>query len=1075
MAFAASERFTLVDQDGLFLASPGDELDIREPFGFSDMIRNLKADDEYFGFNAEFGEGESQLGFDWVKATGATYSPHEMIQDIIENDGIDSTILLRYYRTIGGVEAVDYEWTLILKSADGIDDKVFVRVKKEDFGDKLRTRFDTVVDVESSVDLDDNANSALTLLELPLHSRKTEIEFNGNWLSDDLVVDLGTGGIASNNYVPVSPTNVLINELGVIPSYVEDYQNQPGLSFVAPYNGNYTFDIFLYVRNAFDSPSSRDQIEDLSVILEYGTNSVTATKVVTDVSASIKEATFTISQTVTINQFDEVNLNFFDTGVISGNSLAFEFIKNELSGSEVVPVSYYNISSLTTVNPSTTTGHFIYDVLNKSLEKITGQTPLTEIVRVALTMYNFATSQVVTGQTSGATGTISIISSNGLQYLVGSVTGIFQVGEFFDSSTARSTIEELSAWIILSAPATISSGDTIEGNTSGATGTVESYGFGIMTLSGVTGQFQVGESIIINAVPSSETITTSSIIIRRTEFQVGETVTGATSSDTGTILSVTTSREENIINVEVEDVDFTLDEYVSTPTASGRIQSRETTLGGGMLDSELAGRQENGYLTDGNASLNFITTGRKIRGLSSNSNLKVKASTLIDFLRARWAAGWQIIKDADGVRQVKVEKNWEFMESVNILTLYNVENPVRRQFNQDIIYNESEVGYQKFAKENEDGSIDGFNTIQERLHPIEKEKKKFSLIVPAVTDGAEIERIRRLKIKEDESDQSDDEIIIIKCQRINESLPLFDYHIGDFAPGTGSGFAITFNGSDDTITLGGLYLKGQIENASQITTTVASGGLDVSGTNTWDIDSVSFDAENNQTVITVTQNISSGTTGYYDYSIYFDIDIFIPERNASFASISGITDEYSEYNIDQAPSNFIIQWWHILGGSVTQKAGTKKVKFTSGKNSIALTKRYTDVNGNWSTSIITEGQDFLLSSLNSYNPPIITPFAWNLSCYISYDDWQLIRLALLGENTDSPSKNWGYLQFTDNFGNLVQIWPRSLKRNEKTGRVEIYGWERNQATAPPPPTFFWLQENGDYWLNEDGGRKLIEN
>lgn len=1002
MAFSAFERFTIVDIDGELLTNPGDELAINEPIGFSDLISNLKADEEYFGFNAEFGEAESELGFDWNKATGAAYSGQEFITWFVDNIGIDANISLRYYRTSGGTETLDYEWALILKSTDEIDAPIRVRVKKEDFGDKLRTRFDTDVDVESNSDLDDNFNVPLTLIEIPLFSKGIRFDVDIESENED-VVSLTTGPFAGTTrigMVPYSITNLLeikgfLAQTGWSSASVDTQIPEEFGSSVNPDffmmevvdSGLYNFDISIPGYDlSLDADVSANYFWSINLIFK-----------IFDQDNNLISYNILDTGTSGTGNFVPIPINYSGSGSYNashqleeGYKVYFYYrVRMDRSGSSPTEVywnfsvddgSYFKADVLSYKNPSTTTGHFITDVLNKSVEKAIGAQGDPTI-----TLTNI-------------TGTFQVSEEIYTQIIISLTlpSGTFQVGEVITSGTFSGTVISYSLFFgngfitIKPISGYIEKGKLLTGQTSGATG----YSFS-----------NVSQWFI--ATVNSFSSPTMGITITAGNVYDGAFFAGETSGATATIDSI--SFPQIIDLADDSDLRF--------------------------------------------AKLNFITTGKKIRGLTENSNLKVKPSQLFDFLRCRWAAGWQIVNNS-GTKTIKVDKNWEFLQPVKILTLYNVENPVRRQFNIENIYNESEVGYSKFAKENEDGSIDGFNTKQNRLHPVEKEKKKLSLIAPVVTDGAEIERVRRLKIKEDESDQSDDEIIVIKCIEINATTPLNSEDYGNFSS---SNYAVVGSASNDTFTFNDLYLKGQIEDAT--TLFLRRTGITGFSFISYPITNITFNTENNQTLIQTSTNLTN--TNATSYSLYFDKDIYLPEKLTSFYSVSGVDDIYSTYNIDQAPSNFLLNWWHILGGAVTQKSGAKKVKFTSGQNTVSLSKRYRSSSAGLTTSQITEGQDFLLSSLNGYNPPIITPFAWELTCYLTYDDWQLVRRALLGENTDSPSKNWGYLEFTDNFGNLVQIWPRTLKRTEKSGKVEIFGWQRNTSTPPPPPTFYMLQENGD--------------
>ncbi len=467
--------------------------------------------------------------------------------------------------------------------------------------------------------------------------------------------------------------------------------------------------------------------------------------------------------------------------------------------------------------------------------------------------------------------------------------------------------------------------------------------------------------------------------------------------------------------------------------------------------------------TEGNytypyGSLNLVTTGRKIRGI--DSDLKIVPKDLIGFCVNRYGAGWQLYKDGSDT-VFKIDKARDFFNETKIITLPSVETPAKKRLNRDIVFNKFESGYQKYAKENRTGSINGFNTKSSRQTPIEKEKKTLSFVSRVVTDGSEIERIKRLDLKTTESDQSDDEIIIVKCQVFNEANPFRTYFrtTGDNKEDV-LGKSVDISGGD-TITLNGWYLKGQADNA----TTISVAGPTVTQ-NDITIDEITFDADNNQTVITTTDTltIGNGTFSNARY-FYFDVDIIIPETHHPFDNIIGVDEDSSVYNIDHTPLQSLIHWWDIIGGGMSVKDGTDEVIFLEGKNNIAFSKNYRDSDNSFTTSLQAEDRNYPLSSLNTWNPPRLKPFEWEVVSYMSYDNWEELRLSLLGENTDDTTKNWGYVDFLGNSGETVNIYPYKLTRNEKSGKTTVVGWELEPQAATT--TNYLLREDGTKFERED--------
>lgn len=938
-------RFALCDVDGLYLTNPGDELTIDEPNGFRDLILNLERDEEYRGVTAEYGDGDTELGFSWNIYSGIhgteLYSPHTMLQFILENAGADGKVFLRYYTVQGSVETLDYEWALVFKAVEEVDDKIFFRVRKEDFGDKLRTRFETDINVAGTKDLDDNTVSAVPLITLPLHSRAVLLQVDST-IEETIIQSTVT--LALTSIYTIFPFNIISRQefpfrtsppefSASTPIGNEDYVFGPfpekgtviidfsGLDITvygevqvsggtSIFNG-YQLDIIADVYDSFGQLVETQTLYDNDT--SFGTPEDTSfTRSLTDLTGT---ATFEVERDYVIYFYVRYLIDADADGTVLSD------IARLTPTAGTLEVDYTSFSK-----PSTIEGNFIFEILNDSLKKAVGG---------------------YKGQLITAT--------------VGAVSG----GPFLEGE------------IILA--------------TSG-----EGYGT-IISIDGSTYIIEV-----------------------ETPFTLA-TIEGQTSGATGGILGIT---------------------YPN------------------LLDSALLAKLENVAVTDGAASLNFVTTGKRIRQLP-DSPLNVSNAKLIDFVRCRYNAGFIITEDSDGAKKVVVQRAADFFNEVEITSLENVELPTKRKLNNDLLYNEFEAGYEQYAKENENNSIEGFNTKRNWLLPLEKEKKKLSLIAPVITDGAEIERVRRLEINQDESDQADDQIFIIKCTRVSSTSPVSSANFD-----TARNY-IDIDDADNKIYLKGFYLEGQLDTATEITLAVT---LFSTTTQTITIDSVTYDAENNQTIINTTEAITAADGNYTLYSFYFNVDVFLPERLESFSPsfTTGIVDKYSEYNLDHAPSNFLFEWFNFIGGPLEAVAATKVVKFTQGVNNNDVSRRYATGAGFFTTSQILESADWLMSSLRSYNPAIFTKYEHEIVCYLTHAEFLQVRKSLLGLLSDAS--NYGYVSFTDNFGNLVQIWPTLIRRNPTTDRTEIIGWQK--ATVETG-TFYILQETGDKIYREDSSGFLL--
>lgn len=941
--FSAVERFELVDVNGVVLDNPGDSFDIWEPIGFSDFIHSIErggindSDEKSttLGFTAEYGDSSTDLSFSGVKHPNSTSfdDPKTFLESIVDIDGSDAGVILNYYRTESGVENLKYQWSLVFQGSESIDDRFTCNIKVEYFGDKVRSRFESSVNIESNRDLDNSPRGSIDTLSIPFHSER--ITLSGSSEADGLelftepitndhrsVVQVDFGVSDSDSELGQNLTQTFDQSYGDI----TDIYNTLIPSYRCPYDGvlEINVDTVLIWFITLPGGSFASYTYDVKFYLDiYNRNSLIS-------STQISSNTGSIAPINVHNWAGQVNYTGkFD---VKQDYEIFIYAVNEYTNSlgsfsSTVNVERQNSSlSLiheTNVKPNVVDCVMIGDCLYETLTRTAGE-------------------------------------------VVGIDTSYFMKSGLFTLTTVSGTMSE---------------GQIIIGSSSGAVGTIKEIDSSDYTISSISGYFEDGENVF-------------------------------TSTGNKTI-SVSNSAAYNY-------------PY---------------------------------------GSLNLVTTGRKIRNISGD--IKVVPKDLIGFLINRYGAGWQLYKDSNDETKFKIDKAGEFFNETLITTLSSVETPAKRRLNRNLIFNKFESGYSKFAKENRDGSIRGFNTRSSRLTPFEKEKKTMSFISKVVTDGAEIERIKRLDLKNDESDQSDDELIIVKCQVYNVNNPFKTYfritgedkeNVLGYSVEIGRTFVQT---GGDTITLNGWYLKGQADDA----TTISVAGPTITQ-NDITIDSITFDADNNKTIIITKDELDIGNGNFRNARyFFFDKDIIIPETHQPFTNIQGVDDDSSVYNMDHTPLQSLIHWWNIIGGGLSVKNDSKEVLFLEGKNNTSFSKNYRSSDDSLTTSIQGENLDYALSALNNWNPPILTIYEWEIVSYMSYETWEQIRLSLLGQNNSDSSKNWGYIRFPDNLGNLVDIFPEQLKRNEKEGKTTIIGWELEAQDAPT--TNYLLREDGTKFEHED--------
>lgn len=437
-------------------------------------------------------------------------------------------------------------------------------------------------------------------------------------------------------------------------------------------------------------------------------------------------------------------------------------------------------------------------------------------------------------------------------------------------------------------------------------------------------------------------------------------------------------------------------------------------------------RIENGAVSDACGALNFITTGFKIREF--NEDLTITIKDLVEFAKARFGCGFAIINDG-GSDKLLLEKQEHFFQNKKILTITDVHNPVTRKVNKEILFNESLVGYKKFTRANERGTIEGFNTQSSHLLPIEKDKKKIQILSDIIADDAEIERVRRNSLlnSADESDEKDDDPFVIKVQRFNDTNPYVSANYLDLQ--------VLREATNGRIVIDGLIILG-----------VANGDhIHISGQPIRQIDgTVELDLENNQTILPVSTETNDDALNlnfYFSDAGQNPMDTFTPERREGHLFITGLIDADKTYNVDHAPTQFIIQNFAWFGGSMLKKAGTKVFKFLKKKNRTVLSKAEASAACSLTTDLIAEDDDLLLSDLRSYSTEIFNEDLYEFKARVSIDNILRIRDAMRNEAVDDI--NYGFLEHPDEDGNLVEAYLFDMEYNPDSEEASFITWGKN--------------------------------
>lgn len=140
---------------------------INEPVGWDGVSTKFPRDKDYFGFVVDAFDDDVQIGF------GIDDIAYDLIEAIYERDGGDAVIGFEfgYYEDFSGVEKIPFIGNLNLNTRKREDNQIKCSIEKQSFKTLFRTRFDTVVDLSSSIDLDGKPIPPPQLFTAYLHSK----------------------------------------------------------------------------------------------------------------------------------------------------------------------------------------------------------------------------------------------------------------------------------------------------------------------------------------------------------------------------------------------------------------------------------------------------------------------------------------------------------------------------------------------------------------------------------------------------------------------------------------------------------------------------------------------------------------------------------------------------------------------------------------------------------------------------------------------------------------------------------------------------------------------------------------
>jgi hypothetical protein len=180
-----------------------------------------------------------------------------------------------------------------------------------------------------------------------------------------------------------------------------------------------------------------------------------------------------------------------------------------------------------------------------------------------------------------------------------------------------------------------------------------------------------------------------------------------------------------------------------------------------LVYSEFFGKISNGYVLNGLGSMFAVTNGFFVRNFNiTNRALTIDFKKFLLSLRAMWNIGisYEYISSILKIVIEDISHYFQDNEIIRITEYSDYSEETAKEF----IYNDIEIGYNKFQDEGE-YLLDEFNTKLQFSTPIKTNKQKLSLMSDLITSGYAIEDTRRMQFAEKPKDSmtyDDDNFLI---------------------------------------------------------------------------------------------------------------------------------------------------------------------------------------------------------------------------------------------------------------------------------------------------------------------------
>lgn len=351
-------RFTLTHTPP---SGPPVSVEIGEPGGWATSSLKLKRDKRFHSLIESY-EGGLDGGVDYVGFVDDIPGGVDFIRDVENNYGFNAKIsqLIEFSHNNVTYDTL-FEGLLKMTTIKEMDDNTIrCGVIRDDFWSKFINRFDTPVDVTSTVDLDGNAVDAVDPVTVNLTSQKLRQIYRAKH-EDAINVQYD---IPDNQFGQIDFYQEEQSEIREKRSLVRTYNPaRPGELFLVEYGGDYAIDIRIVTAIGGIGTYSGTDV-NLQVRLQKNDD---AAIVLTQTGVSLGIEGYTrhdYNNTLSLVKGDRIHIYFYNNNA-TGSSYLFNWMPNILFTD-----SYCNIIADTVYPETECEGFFLHDVASAICARI---------------------------------------------------------------------------------------------------------------------------------------------------------------------------------------------------------------------------------------------------------------------------------------------------------------------------------------------------------------------------------------------------------------------------------------------------------------------------------------------------------------------------------------------------------------------------------------------------------------------------------------------------------------------------------------------------------------------------------